>query len=57
MDELYDEWRSHHLPPEELHENVLAVRAAIRDMENGDAGQDAGEFIAELRAELDLDDE
>ena len=57
MDELYDEWRTQHFSPEEIHENVLAVRAAIRDMENGDTGQDADDVIAELRDELGLGDE
>lgn len=57
MDELYDEWRAQHPSPDELHENVLAVKAAIRDMENGDTGQDADEVIAEIRDELGLHNE
>ena len=32
IDELYDEWRSKNLSPEELAENIAAVQAAVDDM-------------------------
>jgi hypothetical protein len=35
-----------------LAQNVAAVQAAIRDMENGDAGRPATAVIEELREEL-----
>ena len=38
LQELLDLWQIENPAPEELRENVLAVKAAIRDMENGDRG-------------------
>jgi len=53
--ELVDVWEREH-PSEELHnQNVGAIRAAIRDMESGDAGRPAGLVLAEMRAELAAD--
>ena len=43
IDELYDRWRFENVSPEELLENVAAVRSAIDDMNNGDKGRDASE--------------
>jgi hypothetical protein len=52
LHQLVDLWESEH-PSAEVHaENVSAVRAAIRDMESGDAGRLAGNLVEELRAEL-----
>lgn len=52
LHELVDLWEIEH-PAQELHaQNVAAVKAAIRDMENGDAGRPATMVLAELRAEL-----
>ena len=52
LQELVDLWEMKH-PALELHkQNVSAVRAAIRDMENGDKGRPAGRLLDELRAEL-----
>ncbi|MGH7200336.1 MAG: hypothetical protein ACREJB_07000, partial [Planctomycetaceae bacterium] len=33
VDELYDRWRIEHPADEELRKDVLAVKAALRDME------------------------
>ncbi len=50
--ELVDLWEMEH-PASELHkQNVAAVRAAIRDMENGDRGRPAEKVLQELRADL-----
>jgi hypothetical protein len=50
--ELVDLWEIEH-PLSELHaQNVAAVQAAIRDMENGDAGRPATVVLEELREEL-----
>jgi hypothetical protein len=43
-----------HATPELHAQNVAAVQAAIRDMENGDTGQPAKKVIEELRDELDV---
>jgi len=48
LDELYGEWRACNPTPEELETNVLAVRAALRDMEAGEKGQPIEEFISEF---------
>lgn len=52
LSELVDVWETEHPVPELRAQNVAAVRAAIRDMENGDTGRPAGEILDEMRAEL-----
>lgn len=52
LQELVDLWELEHPAPQLLAENVAAIRAAIRDMENGDAGRPAGEVLDKMRAEL-----
>ena len=52
LQELVDIWEIEHPAPKLHTENVAAVRAAIRDMENGDAGRPAGIVVDEVRAEL-----
>jgi|CXWL01.1.fsa_nt_gi hypothetical protein len=54
VDELYDQWRSENRAPEEMAENIAAVRAAIDDMNQGDMGRDAADVEWELRGELNL---
>ena len=49
LDELYSEWRARNPTPEELETNVLAVRAALRDMDGGETGRSIDEFAAEFR--------
>ena len=49
LDDLYIEWRSCNPSPEELESNVLAVRAALRDMDAGEIGRPIEEFAAEFR--------
>jgi hypothetical protein len=52
LQELVDMWELEH-PTTELHcQNVAAVQAAIRDMENGDRGRPATEVVEELRTEF-----
>lgn len=54
LQELVDLWEIEN-PDSQLHvENVAAVRAALRDMENGDTGRPAHLVIDEMRAELTL---
>ena len=52
LQELVDIWEIEHPTPELHAQNVAAVRAAIRDMENGDTGRPAGKVLEELRTEL-----
>ena len=52
LHELVEIWESEQTTPELHRENVAAVRAAIRDMENGDKGRPAADVIQELRTEI-----
>ena len=38
LDELFELWRIENPTDEQFEENVAAVKAAVRDMENGDRG-------------------
>lgn len=57
IDELYDLWRARNPAPEELHADVLAVKASLRDMENGDPGQVFDEFQRNFRARNNIPDD
>jgi hypothetical protein len=52
LHELVDIWEQEQPTPELHAQNVAAVRAAIRDMENGDTGRPAEKVVEELRSEL-----
>ena len=49
LDDLFSEWRACNPTPEELEANALAVRASLRDMDEGDTGRPIDEFAAEFR--------
>ena len=49
LDELYSEWRASNPTTHELENNVLAVRAALRDMDQGETGRPLEDFAAEFR--------
>jgi hypothetical protein len=49
LDQLYLEWRACNPTQMELEGNVLAVRAALRDMDAGETGQPIEDFAAEFR--------
>jgi hypothetical protein len=49
LDDLYLEWRACNPTPDELEGNVLAVRAALRDMDEGETGRPIEDFAAEFR--------
>ena len=53
MDDIYDEWRIQHPPSED----ALAIKAALRDMHNGEKGRPLDEFLTELRAEKSIENE
>lgn len=50
IDDLFESWRIQNPTEAELSESVAAVKAALRDMENGDTGRPLKEVIAEVRA-------
>lgn len=50
--ELVEIWETEHVSQDVHARNVAAVRAAIRDMENGDRGRPAERVVDELRSEL-----
>jgi hypothetical protein len=52
LHELVDIWEIEHSTPELHAQNVAAVQAAIRDMQNGDTGRPGANVLDELRAEL-----
>lgn len=54
LDEIWDQWRLENPTSDELRENVLAVNAAIRDMEQGDLGISATEHVQQLRTKFNL---
>ncbi len=49
LDQLYAEWRAQHPSVEGLKKDVLAVRASLRDLENGETGRPIEEFEREFR--------
>jgi hypothetical protein len=49
LDELYAEWRASNPTPDEVQTNVYAVRAALRDMDQGETGRPIDKFAAEFR--------
>jgi hypothetical protein len=52
LHELVDIWEHEHPTAEHHAQNVAAVQAAIRDMDNGDTGRPAKMVIDELRSEF-----
>lgn len=54
IDELFDLWRIENPTPEELHADVLAVKASLRDIEAGGTGQPFEDFKREFRAQNDI---
>ena len=49
LEQLLDQWRLLNPTPEEHADNVAAVKAALRDMQNGDRGIPLEEHIRHLR--------
>ncbi len=45
IDDLFDEWRMQHPPAEDWQ----AIKASLRDLENGETGRPFEEFAAEFR--------
>jgi len=54
LDDLLDEWKHQNPDPQQLQEDVVAVKAALRAMESGDAGRPAEEVVREIRTKYKL---
>lgn len=54
MDDLYDQWRLENPTEEEREADVRAVKASLRDMEQGDRGKPFGEHLQEMREKFGL---
>jgi len=54
LDELFDLWRSENPADFDYTEDVIAVKAALHDLQNGDRGTPAGEHSDVLRSEFGI---
>ena len=50
IEDLFDEWRSQQIQPQELRDNALAVKATLRDIELGVQGRPFDEFARDFCA-------
>jgi hypothetical protein len=57
VDDLYDRWRLEYPSPDEFRNDVLAVKASLRDMKRGERGRSLEEFASEFRAKHGIDAE
>lgn len=48
LSDLFDEWCSQQVAPEDVHDNALAVKAALRDIERGEKGRPFAEFARDF---------
>jgi hypothetical protein len=53
-EEAMDLWRASHPQEDDFEETVLALKEAIAELEAGDIGQPAEEFLREFRAQRGL---
>ena len=51
-EEALKEWREQHAEPGEFDDDTAAIEEALEDMANGDRGQPADEFLADLRRRI-----
>ncbi|HQX50764.1 MAG TPA: hypothetical protein PLR25_12700 [Planctomycetaceae bacterium] len=54
LEDLLDEWKHQDQAREKLHEDILAVKASLRDMESGETGTPAEDVIREFKTKYDL---
>ena len=54
MEEFLDLWRLENPAAQHVADDVLAVKAALRDLENGDRGVTFEEHIRETRTKFDI---
>ena len=57
MEDMFDLWRIENPNPEQLTEDVLAVKVAIRDLNAGDRGVPLDQHLRDVRAKYNLPDE
>ena len=56
VDELYDSWRQENPDEEQASEDLLAVKASLRDMDRGERGRPFDEFARDFRARRHVPD-
>jgi len=56
LQDLLDLWYSENPDPRVMQDDILAVKAALRDLDNGDRGIPYEEFMHELRTRYALDE-
>ena len=54
IDELFDTWKAQNESSDVAREDLLAVQAAIRDMESGDRGMPARKHLTKVREKYGL---
>ena len=54
IDELFDEWRYKNPPADVARNDLLAIKASLLDMKNGETGRPFDEFITEFRRRKSL---
>lgn len=57
LEDLVEMWSFENPSPERQHEDLLAVKAALRDVDNGDRGIPFEDHIRELREKYGLAEE
>ncbi len=48
LSDLFEEWRNQQVLPQDVRDNALAVKAALRDIERGEKGRPFAEFAREF---------
>jgi len=54
LEDLLEEWRRQNPDPGQQQQDLLAIKAAVDDWDNGDMGRPADEVLAEIRAKHNL---
>ncbi len=49
LEDLLDEWKHKNQDTERLHEDILAVKASLRDVESGETGTPVEDVIREIK--------
>ena len=54
LEDLLDEWKHKNQDTERLHEDILAVKASLCDVESGETGTPVEDGIREIKTKYDL---
>ncbi len=54
LEDLLDEWKHQNQAPERLHDDILAVKASLCDVESGETGTPVEDVIREIKTKYDL---